>query len=57
MAAPDLTPAAADLYARLEPFAGEDEANGYPLAHWCAARARGFDELDQVVLGTDTWPG
>lgn len=37
------------LYARLEPYAVEDGANNWQLAHFCNAIGAMFDEVDEVV--------
>lgn len=42
---PDFTPAGADLYDRLEPWAANDPANGYALAWVCQAIAFQFEEV------------
>lgn len=55
MSAPTLTPAGRDLYARMAPWAHDE--NDYALMWWCHARAAGLDELDSVVLATDDADG
>src|SRR5689334_18292457 len=58
MSEPTLTHTGQRLYDAVAPLATEDEANGWALAHLCAAFASMIDELADITRdGEDGTPG
>lgn len=51
---PPLTPFAQTLYDELEPLKYGEQGADYPLAHYCAALAKPFDEIWDYVVTPDT---
>ena len=57
MTRPTVTVTAERLYAAMGPFQDGDEANGWPLLHWCDTVTQPAAEIEGYAADTDTQVG
>ncbi|WCB92306.1 hypothetical protein DSM104299_00996 [Baekduia alba] len=57
MPVPSMGAVAAEIYQQLRPLARDDEAYGWPLAHYVAAKYKPLEEVASWVRDSDDGPG